>query len=216
MKYQNLHLADLSVYKQYRTLFRTNILGAQQLLSNSQLTNKVFNASNINDMTSDLLDIENYYYDNIPSYLGSLLSTFNGNINNLKYKGVYSSSTAYYPNNIVAYNNDLYYCKITSGTITNKAPTNTTYWVHLGLRGDQGYPTLGVTLKGKWSSSASYVEKDVVAYSDRLYVATQSSTNQIPISTGSYWKLLADYDISKINFSDTNLIDGDIYWQELS
>jgi hypothetical protein len=205
-------LADFSLYKQYRTLFKTNILGAQQLLSNSNLNNKFISASDINDATSRLETLEEYYYSNIPGYLTTLLANFNNDIKNLVYKGTYDSSTAYYTNNVVNYNNDLYYCK---SPATNKVPTNTTYWLKLGLRGEQGYPTLGINLKGKWKSSASYVEKDVVAYSDRLYVATQSSTNQIPVSTSSYWKLLADYDISKINFSDTNLINGDIYWEEL-
>lgn len=216
-KYQNLHLADFSLFQQYRTLFRTNILGAQQLLSNSQLENKVIQASEINDMTSDISTIENYYYTNIPTRLNTLLSTFNSNVSHLIYRGTYSSSATYYFNNIVSYNSQLYYCKISSGSsISNKVPTNTSYWVYLGLQGDQGYPTLGINLKGKWNSTTTYAQKDVVAYSDRLYVARQASTNQIPVSTSSYWGLLADYDISKINFSNTNLVEGDIYWQELS
>lgn len=216
-KYQNLHLADRSLFLQYRTLFKTNILGAQQLLSNSQFTNKKIQANEINDMTGDISTIESYYYNNVPTYLNTLLSAYKSDISHLIYKGTYSSSSTYYFNNIVAYNNNLYYCKIASGTsITNKTPTNTTYWLKLGLQGDQGYPTLGITLKGQWNSSESYVAKDVVAYSDRLYVATQASTNEIPVSTSDYWGLLADYDISKINFSNANLIDGDIYWQELN
>lgn len=216
-KYQNLHLADYSIYTQYRTLFRTNILGAQQLLSNSQLDNKKIQASEINDMTSDISTIENYYYNNIPAQLNSLLSAYNTDISHLIYKGTYSSSTTYYFNNIVLYNNNLYYCKISSGSsIKNKVPTSTSYWVRLGLQGEQGYPGLGITLKGKWNSTTTYAQKDVVAYSDRLYVAKLASANQIPVSTSSYWDLLADYDISKINFSNTNLIEGDIYWQEIS
>lgn len=215
-KYQNLHLADYSIYTQYRTLFRTNILGAHQLLSNSQLTNKTFKADDINDITSDISTIENYYYNNVPAYLNTLLNTFNSNVSNFAYKGDYSSSATYYPNNIVSYNGNLYYCKISSGTISNKVPTNTSYWLYLGLRGEQGYPTLGVNLKGNWNGTTTYAQKDVVSYDDRLYVALQASTNQIPVSTSSYWNLLADYDISKINFSDTNLVNGDIYWEELS
>ena len=216
MKYQNLHLADMTLFGQYRTLFKTNILSAQQLLEDSQLENKFVEADDINDMTGDISTIENYYYNNVPVYLGTLLSTFNGNVDNLKFIGEYSPTTDYYPNNIVEYNGSLYYCKILTGKISAKTPTNTGFWVYLGLRGKQGHPTLGLTLKGVWDSATTYSEKDVVTYSDRIYVATQSSSGEIPISTSSYWSLLADFDIAKINFSDTNLVKGDIYWQELS
>lgn len=216
MKYQNLHLADFELFKQYRTLFKTNVLSAQQLLEDSQLDNKKVTADDINDMTDDISAIESYYYDNIPDYLNTLLSNYNTNISHLVYCGAYNSSTTYYPNNIVKYNDSLYYCKITSGSVSGKVPTNTSYWLYLGLQGEQGFPTLGLTLKGRWNGTTSYVEKDVVTFSDRIYVAIQSSTNQIPSSTGDYWELLADFDISKINLSDTNLVEGDIYWQELS
>lgn len=218
MKYQNLHLADLSLFQQYRTLFKTNILSAHQLLSNSALETKQIKAADINELTSDISTIENYYNTNIPIYLTTLLTTFKNNVNNLIYRGVYDSSTTYYLNNIVSYQNNLYYCKTASpsGTISGRVPTNTYYWLYLGLQGVQGYPTLGVSLRGVWNSTTTYNEKDVVAYSNRLYVAASSSTNQIPVSSSEYWDLLANYDISKINFSNTNLVEGDLYWQELS
>ena len=215
-KYQNLHLADYSLYTQYRTLFRTNILGAQQILENSQLDNKVLRASGINDITDDIATLEGYYYTNVPNQLNILLTAYNQDINRLKYRGTYSSSATYYLNNIVEYSNELYYCKSTEGAISNIAPTNTTYWLYLGLQGQQGYPTLGISLKGQWDSTTTYAAKDVVVYDNRLYVGRQASTNEIPVSTSSYWGLLADYDISKINFSTTNLVKGDIYWEELN
>lgn len=111
-RFQNLHLADFSLYSQYRTLFKTNVSSAQAILSNSQLDNKVFGASEINDITDDISDLENYYYDNIPDRLSDLLSDLNGEIGELKYCGNYSSSTAYKTNNIVNDNNSLYFCLI--------------------------------------------------------------------------------------------------------
>ena len=94
-RFQNLHLADSSLYSQYRTLFKTSISDAQAILSNSQLDNKVFGATQINDITGDIYTLENYYYNNIPERLSSLLSGLDSDIGDLKYIGLYSNSTAY-------------------------------------------------------------------------------------------------------------------------
>lgn len=221
-KYQNLHLADKSLFEQYRGYFKANnITAALAILSESQLTTKLLLASQLNSAvindTYSIAALENYYNSEVPQTLASMLETFNDAIGELKYLGTYSSSATYTENNVVAYNNELYYCKVARGqTITNVAPTDTTKWVGLNLRGIKGVPGLGVTLRGIWDSTTQYQTKDVVAYRNYLYVATQASYKEIPVSTSAYWTLLADYDITRINFSDTNLEVGDIYWQEVS
>lgn len=47
--------------------------------------------------------------------------------------------------------------------------------------------SLGFTGRGAWSSAASYVANDVVAYSGVSYLAIASSTNQTPDTATAYW-----------------------------
>lgn len=187
--YQNLHLADKTLFDQYRTLFKTNVSSAQEILDNSQLALKSFRADDHNDLASDISTLENNYYTNVPTRLNSLLTNFNNDVSKIKYRGIYSSSTSYYQYNVVSYvvsgNTNLYMCKLPSGTsvISNIVPTNTTYWLYLGLQGDQGDPTIG-NLKyiGNWSSSGSYSVDDVVTYgAEDIYL---ESTGTQYIDTG--------------------------------
>ena len=100
-RYQNLHLADRSLFSQYRTLFKTDIDSAHALLSNQNLTNKKFQASDINDVTSDIRTMENYYFNNVPNRLNSLYSTFEGNVEKLYDFGDYVSNQSYKKGDIV-------------------------------------------------------------------------------------------------------------------
>lgn len=214
--FQNLHLADRTFYLNYRTLFKTDISGAHEILEESDLNNKVLGASEMNDITDRINDIETYYSDNVPVKLNDYITNFDGDISRLTYVGDYSSSSTYYFNNIVSYNSQLYYCKIASGeAISNIAPTNTSYWVYLGLRGEKGAAGLGIVLKSQWDSATSYSAKDVVAYNNYLYVATDASTNQVPSSNSEYWILLMDYQVSKITTDENNVNISDIYMQEV-
>ena len=187
--YQNLHLADKTLFNQYRTLFKTNVSSAQEILDDSQLALKSFRADDHNDLASDISTLENNYYTNVPTRLNSLLANFNNDVSKIKDRGTYSSSTSYYQYNVVSYvvsgNTNLYMCKLPSGTsvISNIAPTNTTYWLYLGLQGDQGSPTIGnLKYVGNWSSSESYSVDDVVTYGARdMYI---ESTGTQYIDTG--------------------------------
>ena len=215
--FQNLHLADKTYYQNYKTLFKTNIAGAHQILEESDLDNKVLGATEINNAIDDISDIETYYYDNVPETLNTHLTNFDTNIHDFISRGSYSSTKTYYFNNIVSYNSQLYYCKVASGqAISNIAPTNTSYWVYLGLRGEQGAAGLGIILRYAWDSATSYNEKDVVSYNNYLYVAVQSSINQTPSNNTSYWKLLMDYQISKITTNESDVLVSDIYMQEVN
>lgn len=187
--YQNLHLADKTLFNQYRTLFKTNVSSAQEILDDSQLALKSFRADDHNDLASDISTLENNYYTNVPTRLNSLLTNFNNDVSKIKDRGTYSSSTSYYQYNVVSYvvsgNTNLYMCKLPSGTsvISNIVPTNTTYWLYLGLQGDQGSPTIGnLKYVGNWDSSGSYSVDDVVTYgAEDIYL---ESTGTQYIDTG--------------------------------
>lgn len=186
--YQNLHLADKTLFNQYRTLFKTNVSSAQEILDNSQLALKSFRADDHNDLASDISTLENNYYTNVPIRLNSLLTNFNNDVSKIKDRGTYSSSTSYYQYNVVSYvvsgNTNLYMCKLPSGTsvISNIVPTNTTYWLKLGLQGDQGSSTIGnLKYVGNWSSSGSYSVDDVVTYGAEDVYLESTGTQYIDV-----------------------------------
>lgn len=215
-RFQNLHLADRSLFTQYRTLFKTDIPEAQAILNNSQLETKLFRASQFNETTDRIVAIEKYYYDNIPQKLYDLNNQLGDDAKNVKYVGEYNSSETYYFNNIVSYNSELYYCKnkSVSGVIPN-VHSNDTPWLYLGLQGSQGRPGLGITLIGAWNTNITYEEKNVVSYGSYLWVASQTSTGQSPALGSEYWVLLIGEEIKKINVEEANLGVGDIYWKEI-
>lgn len=215
-RFQNLHLADRSLFTQYRTLFKTDIPAAQNILENTQLQTKLLRASQFNDTTGRVATVENYYYDNIPQKLYNLQEQMTEDAQSIKYVGEYSTEQTYYFNNIVSLNNELYYCKIASATsIQGVSPTNTDSWVYLGLQGNNGFPGLGVTLKGIYNSGELYNAKDVVSYNNRLWIANQTFMGQPPSDNSSYWVPFLNQEPRKINITDSNLLAGDILWKEI-
>lgn len=215
-RFQNLHLADRSLFTQYRTLFKTDIPEAQAILDNAQLETKLFRSSQFNETTGRISTIEKYYYDNIPQKLYDLNNQLSSDAQGVKYVGEYSSNETYYFNNIVSYNSELYYCKIlATESIQNVEPTDTNSWLYLGLRGDQGRPGLGMTLIGVWDANTTYEAKSVVSYGTCLWVASQTSIGQSPAIGSTYWILLLGEEIRTINIEETNLKVGDIYWKEI-
>lgn len=369
-RFQNLHLSDRPLFTQYRTLFKTDIPAAQEILENSQLQTKLFRAQEFNNTTGRINNIEQYYYQNIPTKLYSLQEQMTTDAQNIKYVGVYKSDEVYYRGNITSLDSQLYYCKDannngvapiytpnifiptqysnksnigvtyscntstqeytlngttvsngdlllessmllawepgeaytmtiipTGGSATlgdgtgitfsfsifsmdntkymrgslnndsfannisftgNAIPesggvgfkfylqlwrTGTTFnnykfkvqiekgknftgykpyiypsetpWIYLGLRGDQGYPGLGTTLKGIYDSNVLYNEKDVVSYNNQLWIATQSFMGNPPGENSIYWSSFLNQEMRKINMQNTNLKVGDILWMEV-
>lgn len=49
----------------------------------------------------------------------------------------------------------------------------------------------GFTWRGVWSDSTEYVENDLVHYQGSVYLAIETSTNQVPNESPSYWSLFA-------------------------
>ena len=98
----------------------------------------------------------------------------------------------------------------TAGTL----PTNTTYFKNIGLTGDKGDSSMGTVTCGIWDSSATYNEKDLVAYGTDLYVAKSTNTNQTPSSSSAYWELIIQYDkplVALGNYAPENIINGSLW-----
>ena len=100
---QNLHLADKTLFTQYRTTFKTNIDNAHNILEDSQLEGKFFDSSAYNSLATNINNLENSYFENVPEELAEHIVDFNKYISYLQYVGTYSSSKSYYRFNVVSY-----------------------------------------------------------------------------------------------------------------
>ena len=186
---QDINLDDLDLKQQYYSLFLSgDIDGAKQLVSkNIGLTKKVLNATNLNNLINGLLEVENLFYTNVTDVLSDQLSKYQVSIDDLIYLSTYSPTTQYKLNNFVLYNDDIYYCFATPpiGTL----PTNTTYWIYLGLKGIKGSPSLGVKYIGKWDKLVTYNEYDMVVSNNKMYVSKQQNINKNPLTDTTNWFL---------------------------
>ena len=211
---QDIQIADVDLKAQYYSLFLDgNIDGARLLAeANEQLNSKVISKDNLNRLVDAILGLEGYYDDGVTQYLDGLTNEYQVSIDDLIYMTLYNALLQYEINNVVMYNDELYYCyaKPPIGTL----PTNTSYWLYLGLKGDNGNPSLGVDYKGAWSSSVTYSEYDMVVYQSRIYVAKTSNINKIPKDNPTEWFLAMDVMKQGIYISTsgaTGLSKGDLW-----
>jgi microcystin-dependent protein len=103
-------------------------------------------------------------------------------------KGTYSSGVSYSPLDLVTYLGESYVCTVST---LNNLPTNTAYWQISAEKGDTGIS--GLTWKGVYSASTSYVINDVVAYesagTNTIYVCLSSCVGVLPTNT-TKWDIL--------------------------
>lgn len=187
-KLEDININEVNLRQQYYNLFiNGNIEEAQKLINNnSDLKFKVINAENLNKLIEYILSLENNYFKNVENVLNNHLNNYQIKIDDLIYLTEYNSNTQYEINNFVFYNNDIYYCfkKPPIGIL----PTNTTYWIYLGLKGEDSYPSLGVKYQGNWSSSKNYNKYDMVVYQNQLFIAEENNVNKIP-TTSIEWSM---------------------------
>lgn len=111
------------------------------------------------------------------------------------FRGEYNSSYTYYQGDEVTYNGSTYRY-INATALSNKVPTNTTYWTVIASKGDKGDTgsSPAPVYRGAYSSTATYygtsTRVDIVKYNDTYYVARIDAgngfTNKVPTDT-AYW-----------------------------
>lgn len=203
LKAQDLQLSDVALKNDYYNLFfGGNVSGAQALYQNNpQLHSKALDMNMINTLINGIMSLENKYKEGVTDVLEDLQTQFVLRVDELILAGEFSATEQYEINNFVYYNKDLCFCIKTPPVGT--APTNTEYWINLGLKGEQGYPSLGITYRGAWSSSTSYIAKDFVTYENAMYVARESSTGSAPSPSSSKWLRALVVSPSEVHISTT-------------
>lgn len=187
LHYQDIQIPDVTLQQQFEQYWITGQYAeALSLLSNNatQLQGKAFIASTINTIASGIEALENKYYQGVPVFLSNLASQYSTLINNLINKRTWNPATQYTPYNFVVYNSEVYMC--ISQPPIGTVPTNTTYWLYVGLRGEAGAYGLNVNMRYEWNPNDTYNVNDLVVYGSAIYVATTQNTGVIPGSNSTW------------------------------
>ena len=187
--------------------------------ANPQLNGKIFNANDYNQMRDAILALERFYNNDIYNYIAEKQATWTAEINKFNFKGVYSPTTQYERNNMVNYTTAagtfLYLCIETPET--GIAPTNTTYWRILTLRGKRGLSGDGLSFTWVWDSTMEYNLNDVTVYGNKWWAATQVNRGEQPMNGSEYWTeiltALPAMQIPVTNVQPTDQIIGDQWYQ---
>lgn len=192
MQFEDIHLSDAQLYALFRQYYKN---GAYQealniLTQNPQLDLKAITADNLNDLSERVYGMENVYYVEVEQYLANLLQSMQTDVDNLSNQNQYSATQQYYPKNFVYYNNNVYFCIQEPPIGTD--PTNTTYWLYLGLFGQNGlYGLSNLTFVGPWNTNTVYTTNQVVYIDYTFYWALQDNQGQDPTTESSeYWGIL--------------------------
>ena len=201
MKIQDIQIADKDLRDSFISKYQSgDYAGAFEILANSQLVSKAATASVWKAMIKSITDAEDYYWAGVVNPLSIYLVLFNTLIKRLVDMGDYDSDREYYQGNVVSVDNELY-LYINEYNSMGTPVTDTAYWLKLGLKGEDGAPSLGLNFRFNWSSSAAYVANDAVIYKDSFYYAQQDNPGT-PGVTGSGWGLMLTLYQANIQFYD--------------
>ena len=186
--YQDIQIPDVSLQQQLQQYWATGQYSeALSLLSTNatQLQGKAFIADLINILSSGVLDLETRYNTAVPVFLSNLATQYSTLISNFISQGTFSASVQYTLFNFVVYNSEVYMC--ISQPPIGTLPTDTTYWLYLGLRGEQGAPGIDVNMRYTWNNTNTYNPNDLVVYGTNIYVALVQNTGVTPGSDSNTW-----------------------------
>ena len=188
-KFTDPNLSQITLINQYYTYMEAgNLSGAAEILGNN------------------------------PSLKTAILNAERLNI--VKNKGEWNSGTKYTKYDVVFYpvaGGDQCFMATSTDIPIGTIPTDTSYWIPLTMRGEQGPSGIGMTPRGTWQASTSYSQYDVVSYDDQLWYALQANTGQTPYTGSSYWAkffLIPNYIVSNQS-QPQNQDTGSIWIQEL-
>lgn len=199
LHYQDIQIPDVTLRQQFRQYMQTSQYAqALAILTNNadQLKGKAYIADTINTIVNGVVNLQERYNTGVTVYLADLVTQFNTLVDNLRRKGTWQSTVQYTPYNFVVYNGAVYMCIAEPPVST--LPTNTTYWLYLGLQGQEGAPGVDVNMTFDWDSGTPYQPNDLVVYQGNIYCAKIANTNVLPTDTNT-WILFLVLGEGKIN-----------------
>ena len=215
--YQDIQNSDSGLQQQVKEYWESGQYSSMLsfLINNrNQLSGKAFISDLINILSSNVLSLENYYYNNVPIFLSDLASQYFNLINNFISKGTWINTNIYVPFNFVVYNDNIYMC--IQQTNENTSITDTQYWVELNLFGDKGAPGIDVNMRYYWNNNDTYNVNDLVVYGNNIYVALEQNNNVIPGTNLDIWGIFITTTPGKINVGNSapeNPVDNEIWFE---
>ena len=204
--YQDIQIPDVDLQGQLQNLFATGNyqLAINILNQNPQLDTKAYVANVINQIVTGVSWLESQYDNKTTVYMSQLATQYQTLINQFINKSNWSAQGVYDQFNFVVYNN-LVYMALQDDVPVGTEPTDTTYWLELGLRGEQGVPGVDTTMKFSWDNTVTYQPNDIVVYNGNMYVAllTNTGVNPSGANASQYWMLFISIDRGEIYVGNT-------------
>ena len=119
-------------------------------------------------------------------------------VEGIKFKGVFSSATAYKVGDAIAHGGKVYIAVIDT---TGNTPPNTTYWSQFAD---------GIQYEGVYSGAGQYQKNDIVSYGSSGYIALQDTSGNLPTNTTFWAKLIEGVSVSGAWNSATAYVPNDL------
>ncbi|UWF83762.1 MAG: hypothetical protein [Bacteriophage sp.] len=218
IKWQDLALKNENLRQQFMQYFREGYYSQALALitNNADIDSETVRPEVFNMINTSLTYLQNLYYNSVEVVLSEDEQQFQYMINNFIKKKEFSATEIYVPYNFVVYNEQIYICikETTAGIL----PTNTDYWLLIGLKGEIGATAIDTTLRYKWDYKITYSPKNVVTYNNVLYVAKNRNNNSQPDINPEDWEVFMTIPRAKIIVSATEpnpdaLVEGGQWWK---
>lgn len=184
-KFVDPDIASIQAINQYCIKFDAgDIVGAKKVLNdNPRLKYMIINADNLNKIRDGLISLQRYYLNDVQQYL----------VNIVKHKGYWTSSAKYTKYDVVTYINNQAiesYMGVKSEIAIGTLPTDSTAFISLTLRGEQGASGTGMSPRGAWNSLLQYYKNDCAAYNNILWYAKADNIDSVPQDNTDVWEAL--------------------------
>lgn len=218
IKWQDLALKNENLRQQFMQYFKEGYYSQALALitNNADIDSETVRPEVFNMINTSLTYLQNLYYNSVEVVLSEDEQQFQYMINNFISKKEFSATDIYIPYNFVVYNEQIYMC--IKATTAGILPTNTDYWLLIGLKGEIGATAIDTTLRYKWDYKITYSPKNVVTYNNVLYVAKNRNNNSQPDINPEDWEVFMTIPRAKIIVSATEpnpdaLVEGGQWWQ---
>lgn len=218
IKWQDLALKNENLRQQFMQYFKEGYYSQALALitNNADIDSETVRPEVFNMINTSLTYLQNLYYNSVEVVLSEDEQQFQYMINNFINKKEFRATEIYIPYNFVVYNEQIYMC--IKATTAGILPTNTDYWLLIGLKGETGATAIDTTLRYKWNYKITYSPKDVVTYNNVLYVAKNRNNNSQPDINPEDWEVFMTIPRAKIIVSATEpnpdaLVEGGQWWK---
>lgn len=218
IKWQDLALKNENLRQQFMQYFKEGYYSQALALitNNADIDSETVRPEVFNMINTSLTYLQNLYYNSVEVVLSEDEQQFQYMINNFINKKEFRATEIYIPYNFVVYNEQIYMC--IKATTAGILPTNTDYWLLIGLKGEIGATAIDTTLRYKWNYKITYSPKDVVTYNNVLYVAKNRNNNSQPDINPEDWEVFMTIPRAKIIVSATEpnpnaLVEGGQWWK---